>query len=220
VPFSSPVRRLRGPSALTLATALFAVSAGACRTKPPDDADYLSRITAIRTQKDEALMRSNDPIPENRKAAFLPLSYFPIDPVYSVPAQLETGASEGAGNPSGQSQVVMLPTSTGTAEQARRVGEFEFVLDGRTMKLTVFSSGETGLFVPFRDLTTGKETYGAGRYLNVEVSPSGVYDLDFNKAYNPYCYYNPMYTCPLPPPENRLDVQVRAGETIRQEAGH
>jgi uncharacterized protein (DUF1684 family) len=198
------------------------VGAAACRTKPPDETDYLNRIGAIRTEKDEALRRSNDPIPDSAKAEFLPLSYYPIDPAYSVPAHFDAKLvqrDEADGTPA-QSEVVLLPTSSGTVEEARRAGQFQFTLGGRSLTLTAFASGDAGLFVPFRDMTAGTETYGAGRYLNVERSPTGVYELDFNKAYNPYCYYNPTYTCPLPPPENRLDVQVRAGETIKPAAGH
>lgn len=207
-----------GLRALLVALLLPAVT-GACRTGPPDEADYVGRIAAIRIEKDDALRRSNDPIPEDRKATFLPLSYYPVDPTYSVPAQFRPVTTERSAPQPGrprQSEVVMLPTSSGTVEEARRAGELEFMLDGRPQKLTAFASGEAGrLFVPFRDLTSGTETYGAGRYVNLEPSPTGVYDLDFNKAYNPYCYYNPTYTCPYPPTENRLDVQVRAGETIR-----
>ncbi len=72
--------------------------------------------------------------------------------------------------------------------------------------------GRPTLFIPFRDATSGKETYGAGRYLEVEVNPSGRYVLDFNLAYNPYCAYSDLYICPLPPGENWLRVEIRGGE--------
>ncbi len=66
--------------------------------------------------------------------------------------------------------------------------------------------------MPFRDATSGTETYGAGRYLDLEPLPDGSYDLDFNLAYSPYCAYSPSYSCPLPPPENRLGARILAGE--------
>jgi uncharacterized protein (DUF1684 family) len=66
--------------------------------------------------------------------------------------------------------------------------------------------------VPFADLTTKKETYAAGRYLDIEPTPTGIYTIDFNYAYNPTCAYNNAYSCPYPPPSNRLQVAVRAGE--------
>ena len=71
------------------------------------------------------------------------------------------------------------------------------------------------LFVPFTDLTSGSETYPAGRYLDLDRNRTGIYIIDFNRAYNPYCYYNPTYDCPYPPRENRLRVPIRAGEKMK-----
>jgi uncharacterized protein (DUF1684 family) len=68
------------------------------------------------------------------------------------------------------------------------------------------------LFIPFRDKTSGSETYSSGRYLDLEESGGDEYELDFNKAYNPYCAYNMSYTCPVPPRENILPVMISAGE--------
>ena len=64
-------------------------------------------------------------------------------------------------------------------------------------------TGKPYLFIPFRDATTGVETYAAGRYLDLNENTTGFYDLDFNRAYNPYCAYNTGYSCPIPPEENR-----------------
>ncbi len=75
--------------------------------------------------------------------------------------------------------------------------------------------GPTRLFVPFRDLTSGNETYGGGRYLDLDRTSTGLYDLDFNRAYHPYCVYNPEYDCPVPPADNRLAFAVRAGERLQ-----
>jgi uncharacterized protein (DUF1684 family) len=72
------------------------------------------------------------------------------------------------------------------------------------------------LFVPFADQTNGTETYAAGRYLDLDRQSSTLYDLDFNRAYHPYCFYNPQYDCPYPPRENRLAVPIRSGERIRK----
>jgi uncharacterized protein (DUF1684 family) len=68
------------------------------------------------------------------------------------------------------------------------------------------------LFVPFADQTTGTETYGAGRYLDLKPTSTGFYVIDFNRAYNPTCAYNPTWECPYPPPSNRLKIAIRAGE--------
>ena len=70
--------------------------------------------------------------------------------------------------------------------------------------------------MPFVDLTSGAETYPAGRYLDLDRTRTGIYLIDFNRAYNPYCYYNPTYDCPYPPRENRLKVPVRAGEKLKE----
>lgn len=188
---------------------LCATLAGCRPPNPLDEADYTTRITAMRAAKDAAFLRSNDPIPEGRKTELLPLSYFPIDPAYAVPARLE---------PSPDQPIVTVVTSTGTQEEMRQVGQLAFTLQGQALKLTAFASaaapGAEQLFVPFSDLTSGTETYPAGRYLYLDRRGSGIYDVDFNQAINPYCYYNFTYVCPYPPPENRLTVRIEAGERI------
>jgi uncharacterized protein len=183
----------------------------ACSNKPPDDPKtYVAEVAAARAAKDASFTGSSDPIPQNRHADLLPLAYFPIDPSYSVPAILK---------PSTDSTVLDMPTSTGTQRKMRRVGTLEFSLKNQPLKLTAFV--EVGardldhLFVPFTDLTTGTETYAGGRYLDLDRTPSGIYDIDFNRAYNPYCYYNPTYECPYPPSENRLKIPIRAGERLK-----
>ena len=97
-----------------------------------------------------------------------------------------------------------------------------FSLKGRPLELTAFVEAEDAaferLFVPFGDLTNGTETYAAGRYIDLDRSPSGLYEVDFNRAYHPYCFYNPTYDCPYPPAENRLALPVRAGERARKPA--
>jgi uncharacterized protein (DUF1684 family) len=109
-----------------------------------------------------------------------------------------------------------MPTSTGTLRTVERVGTLRFNLKGQPLRLAAFlEQGSRRLFVPFSDLTSGTETYQAGRYMNLDPSPSGIYIVDFNVAYNPYCYYNAEYECPLPPSENRLKVPIRAGERMR-----
>src|SRR5215210_1291215 len=154
-------------------------------------------------------MRESDasPIPRDQRATFPPLPYFPIEPEYRVPAALQVAR----GN-----DVIEIPTSNGERRPHNRVGTLQFTLKGRPLTLTAFV--EVGqqdmrhLFVPFGDLTNGTETYPGGRYLELERTSSGVYDLDFNRAFHPFCYYNPSYDCPYPPRENRLAMPIRAGE--------
>jgi len=75
-------------------------------------------------------------------------------------------------------------------------------------------TGRRRLFVPFGDLTNGMETYPGGRYLDLERTASGAYDLDFNRAYHPFCLFNAAFDCPYPPPESRMKVPIRAGERL------
>jgi uncharacterized protein (DUF1684 family) len=147
------------------------------------------------------------PVPAAKRAELLPLRYYDVDPGLNVPAALSL---------SDERPVFEMPTSTGTLRKMQRVGVLEFRLDGQPMTLAAFVPNGTrrieSLFVPFADLTTGKETYPAGRYLDLDPTATGIYAIDFNRAYNPYCAYNNTYECPYPPPSNRLKVAIRAGE--------
>ncbi len=196
-----------------LAAGLFALTVAACNPPAPqDDQDYASRIASGRAAKDRELGSASDsPIPESRRAELLPLAYYPVDPAYNVPAELRLFD---------EITTIEMTTSTGTQELFRRVGSLVFTLKGQPLTLTAFVSASAPdmnrLFVPFNDLTSGTETYGAGRYLDLQRTSTGMYAVDFNLAYNPYCFYNPTWVCPLPPPENRLKVRIEAGEkTVR-----
>jgi uncharacterized protein (DUF1684 family) len=90
------------------------------------------------------------------------------------------------------------------------------MLKGQPVKLGAFApasaKNDDRLFVPFSDLTSGTETYPAGRFMDLDRTATGIYEVDFNRAYNPYCAYSKGYECPFPPPSNRMKVAVRAGE--------
>jgi uncharacterized protein (DUF1684 family) len=183
----------------------------ACGSKPPDDSHYLKQVESARAQKNAAFRADGSPVPAGMRDTILPLSYYAIAPLYTVPAAFRE-------NPPGSRQRVEMQTSTHETRQMERIGVLEFTLQGQALRLSAFrevGQPDDRLFVPFTDLTTGKETYPAGRYLDISRSPTGVYVVDFNLAYNPYCYYNPTYDCPYPPKENRLAVVIRAGEKIK-----
>jgi len=204
-------------SVLSLASVLSLVSVlslptAACSSRPPDEPkDYVARIAADRAAKDAQFAASDDPIPKARHKDLLPLEYFPIDPDYNVPGVLKRVDDR---------TVFEMPTSTGTVRQMRRAGSLEFTLKGTQQKLTVFVEvADPGhFFIAFNDLTSGTETYPAGRYLDLPPNGTDIYEVDFNRAYNPYCYYNQSYECPYPPRENRLKIPIRAGEKIRLES--
>lgn len=149
------------------------------------------------------------PVRPDDRDRFLPLAYFPVDESYAVPAQLSEDTERTA---------IKMPTSTGLVREMERVGTLRFTLKGQPLQLAAFADAESRrisrLFVPFLDLTSGAETYPAGRYMDLNPMPSGIYIVDFNVAYHPYCYYNAEYDCPYPPAENRLPVPIRAGERL------
>ncbi|MBI3050763.1 MAG: DUF1684 domain-containing protein [Acidobacteria bacterium] len=186
------------------------LAAVACSSGPsaPDEAAYVDGLTKARAGKDQQFREAADsPVPQDRRDVLLPLRYYPVDPNYAVPAALKLADER---------PVFEMPTSTGTLRRMQLVGTLEFTLQGEQRSLGAFvpegTQQITSLFVPFADLTTGTETYSAGRYLDIEPTSTGYYTIDFNHAYNPYCAYNAAYECPFPPPSNRLKVAIRAGE--------
>jgi uncharacterized protein (DUF1684 family) len=192
-----------------LAGALAALSCSA--PKPPDDADYATMVIEGRRQKDDYLRTASDsPVTAKGKDIFLPLEYYPVNPAYNVPAVL---------HPTDDTAVIQMPTSAGTQDPFRKVGTLEFTVNGQTLKLTAYAPAAARtldrLFVPFRDPTSTSETYPAGRYLDLDRTASGIYQMDFNLAYNPSCYFNPTWICPLPPRENHLPIPIEAGEKIK-----
>ena len=156
-------------------------------------------------------MRSSEsPVVAAQRASFQPLPYYPIDEQYNVPAALKVLRGD---------DVIEMSTSSGKPRRMRRIGTLGFTLKGQPLTLTAFAEADDQslrqLFVPFGDLTNGIETYQGGRYLDLELQGSGVYELDFNRAYHPFCVFNPEYECPIPPRENRLAIPIKAGERNR-----
>ena len=135
-----------------------------------------------------------------------------MDPSYNVPAILK---------PPTDTQPLQMVYSDGAIRDVRRLGTLEFTLKGQPLKLTAYqevaSSDVNHVFVPFTDHTSGADTYPAGRYIDLRRTPTGYYELDFNLAYNPSCYFSPLFSCPVAPKENRLPIEVLAGEKIKSE---
>ena len=172
---------------------------------------YNQEVVAFRRQKDEFFATSTDsPIPDQeRQAGFSGLRYYPPDAALRVEASLSTFDTPAT---------VTLTTSTGDLRRYLRYGEARFRIAGEDLRLVVFKqeAHDVEVFIPFKDATSGKETYGAGRYLEAIDDPhqagSHVIELDFNLAYNPWCAYSDDYNCPLPPAENVLSFPITAGE--------
>jgi uncharacterized protein (DUF1684 family) len=189
---------------------------GACTSgpgAPVDGRPYEQQILESRSLKD-TYFKSNDesPILPADRATFTGLPYFPIDPSYRVPAALRDERQT-------PPVIILMATSRDKPRRMQRVGTLEFTLHGEPLTLSAFveeGQGLLRLFVPFGDLTNGLETYEAGRNLELDRTATGLYDLDFNRAYHPFCLYNAAYDCPIPPKENRLTVPIRAGERLKR----
>jgi len=179
----------------------------------PPPTSWADDVAEDRAARDADFKNDPDsPLPRAARASFRGLTYFPIDPTwryagwierYDPPAKLE------------------VATTSGTPRPCERWGRVTFERDGRVLTLQVYRlldmperSGGLGLFLPFKDGTTGKDTYPAGRYVNLEGPDGGPFVLDFNQAYNPSCAYGEpeRFQCPVTPAENTLSIAVPAGE--------
>lgn len=147
------------------------------------------------------------PLTEAQKQSLQTLTFYDINPSYRVKARLL---------PIENKKVRQVPLTDGSVEKYIEHSYAEFELNGQTNKVLLLQSvKETDMrnfFLAFADETSGKETYGGGRFLNVRQDGKNSITIDFNLAYNPYCAYNPDYACPLPPKENIMTISVEAGE--------
>jgi uncharacterized protein (DUF1684 family) len=164
----------------------------------------MSNLAHMREHKDQFLKTdAHSPLSEARKRKFLGLEYYAETPNLRFDVELERPERR---------ERVHMQTSTGEVQEYLILGTFSFEVDGQSVSLTVYGSDDGDAFVPFVDSTSGSETYGAGRYLDLEWLGGDRYHVDFNLAYNPWCAYSAQYSCPFPPPGNRLQVPIRAGE--------
>jgi uncharacterized protein (DUF1684 family) len=201
--------------------------------------DYVDAVEAFRGEKDHHFKHGDgSPIPTAERDAFEGLTYFPVDPARRFDG---LALDPYAGSEPSRFQI---PTSDGRLRPAHRAGSFHFELEGEPRSLTAYVVDDPhehehehdhghehehghdteaaaddaeelpSVFVPFLDATSGQETYGAGRYLDIEPEEDGTYSLDFNLAYHPSCVYDIRFSCPLTPAENRLPVRVEAGERL------
>jgi uncharacterized protein len=181
--------------------------------------DYVGAVQAFRQEKDDYFRSSKgSPIPAAERDTFEGLPYFPVN-VELVFEGLTIEPYAGDEPTSFQ-----IPTSDGRLRPARRAGSFAFEIEGEPVRLTGYeldgAHSHGRLFVPFLDATTGTESYGAGRYLDLEPDEDGTYAIDFNLAYHPTCVYDPSASCPITPAENRLPVRIEAGERLAEGAAH
>lgn len=182
----------------------------------PDTTAYTEELLAERQRKDRDFREGSESPFAGQAETFTGLKYYPPDPAYRIRAKLKPISSK---------KVRMLATSDNKQERYLEYAWAEFDLDGVTNSLLILEIMENGpnkgtLFIAFADATSANETYGGGRYLDVKKVPAATsIELDFNRAYNPYCAYNETYSCPLPPPENLLNVAIPAGEKVYKDPG-
>lgn len=164
----------------------------------------MSSLTEFRAEKDDFFRTDHQsPLQPQQQSQFDGLNYYDENEALSLGLEPV---------PFDEQEVIEMQTSTGDVASYIRWARISFAVDGEGAELTVFKDAQSGsLFLPFQDANAGGETYGAGRYLDVEQH-DGRLHVDFNYAYNPYCAYNEMWSCPIPPAENRLTVAIRAGE--------
>jgi uncharacterized protein (DUF1684 family) len=194
----------------TPALFILALLIAACARKPAEEKPKLDPLVEERRQRDLAFKSGPEsPLRDEDKARFVALEYYAPNPELRLQAVLHRHPTP---------QTIRIATNTTEQRHALRYGYFEFQVEGQTCRLQVYRMlddtppGQAMLFVPFRDQTSGRESYGGGRYIDLRENTSGIYDLDFNRSYNPSCAYGKDYSCPVPPRENTLAVPIRAGE--------
>ncbi len=172
--------------------------------------EYINSILEKRQRIDLFMEQSPDsPFTAEQRSTFQGLSYFPPDPAFRVTARLALIAGQ---------EELLVPTSDGTVRRYVRYAWAEFDLQGNRQRLLLLKDRDSRvsnrLFLAFRDRTSGKETYGGGRYIDLFQQREADITIDFNLAYNPYCVFNYTYSCPLAPEENLLEVPIPAGEKM------
>lgn len=174
-----------------------------------ENSEWKKQLLEQREEKDRFFKNSPDsPIPSQDQEKFEGLDYYPPDPKYRFKLELHEHEEK---------EEVEIDTTGEGKKKYIKWGEFRLKLHGKEQTLQAYKKDpeDEGLFVPFRDDTSGGDTYGGGRYLDLDESKrteEGEWILDFNEAYNPWCAYSETHGCPLTPPDNWLEVPVQAGE--------
>ena len=170
------------------------------------DNSYLVAIQNQRKDKDDYLKTDKESPIEN-KADFKGLKYFEVNSDFKVLAKLDILTT---------GQKINIAMTGGETEEYEAFANAAFGLAGQKCALKIFKAEDGSLFLPFKDLTTNKETYGSGRYLDLDMRTikDKQIEIDFNRCYHPYCTYNHTFTCPVPPAENLVNVAVKAGERL------
>ena len=184
-----------------------------CNNKIPETKEmneYVQSILRERAEKDSSMQFDTySPFHRDTSVSFKPLNYYNPNPDFVFKSKLFYKE---------KADTVIIMGTKGEPRTVIVIGHVELNKDGKTYPVNIYKAfsriGEAYYSIWFTDKTTGKETYGVGRYLDfeLEADPNFIYTIDFNKAYNPYCAYTPMYTCPIPREEDFIDMSIEAGE--------
>jgi len=175
--------------------------------------DYLNELIQHRNDKNiEYKDTIKSPFKTDQIESFDSLNYFSPNEKWKVQAIF----TKEIGGP------FDMATSAGKKKRFRQYGKLRFIIDGAVYELSIYQNIQLMtnplykdyIFIPFTDLTNGEETYGGGRYIETKTPTSGVFELDFNYCFNPYCHYTDGYNCPIPPKENFLNLKIEAGEKV------
>jgi uncharacterized protein len=176
----------------------------------PEDEKYITEINKLRQQKDDFMKNDpSSPFNSRTKVEFSNLKYYKPDPEFVFKSKLYEFEKK---------DTIIIYGTKGEKRNAVKFGYVKFNHDGKDYLINVYEgitrNGETYYSIWFTDKTTGKETYGVGRYIDFDLNPDKnfVYAIDFNLAYNPYCAYSPDYSCAIPSKEDHIDLAVEAGE--------
>jgi len=199
---------------ILLITGIFLLAQGIPVTARGEDQKEITlqeqRVLKWRKERDAFFKNhQRSPLLPQDKRHFKGLNYYPFDPQYVLSGKIERFIFH-INNPK---YYATFLTNKGTSKRYLRYGKFHFTLNGKEYTIEIYKSILSDyLFIPFKDKTNEKETYGGGRYIDAEILPDYKMVLDFNMAYNPSCAYNEKFVCVLPPRENMLDIEIRAGE--------
>lgn len=173
-----------------------------------DDSVYIESVKEERKEKDRFMKNSREsPLSDEQKKEFRNLEYYDIDPDLKIKARITLIKED---------QLIVVPTQDGKEERYLKWAHADFELDGKAQRLVILMpmirQFQNKLTLIFTDETSGEESYGACRYLDLTREGETSITIDFNMAYNPYCAYSENFSCPLPPPGNHINVPIRAGE--------
>jgi uncharacterized protein (DUF1684 family) len=199
---------------ILLITGIFLLAQGIPVTARGEDQKEITlqeqRVLKWRKERDAFFKNhQRSPLLPQDKRHFKGLKYYPFDPQYILSGKIERFIFH-INNPK---YYATFLTNKGTNKRYLRYGKFHFTLNGKEYTIEIYKSILSDyLFIPFKDKTNEKETYGGGRYIDAEILPDYKMALDFNMAYHPSCAYNEKFVCVLPPRENMMDIEIRAGE--------